>query len=630
MRTIIRLLFTTALIVAVNLPLSAQTSDDKWVSLGDYMKDMYQLGGSSALIDYSPKDGNNTIDGLRFITKIAYKKTAKSFLESAKLILRPLGWNGAEPVLDNNNLIVSHSFDITENGVKTKSKNIPENSEGWKVKEFDKPLAIWEVKELFSSEGLNTPIFKNIYVSLDPSLDPTIIAAQKGKEAKAAEEKERAEERAAERAELSTALYISPERSGMKPIRTDNLANGVICEHYNGFRFYKKPNGDFATYPEMPDTRDDKTLNVIKGMDAELFRGYGMKNGAYQLTLPNGAKMVWDGIDSTSIIFNGGDKLVMTAKDFGVNMFYIPFYEFIEPNTYTPYTIGLLHEPDSCIYYSNGKEYSDIIFVKKSGSHLIEYMPGVSQYYSGVGYFSNGNYVRYDIESDGPQPAFFLTDGGYLYHKVPVEKYAAGQAFFTNGDEIKFGDGNNSSELSISITLHDGTKVETFPDVQRYKITYPNGDTYVSATFDPYNYSPDSKNLIPAINSFELAGGKFKPFYKGVLTKANGKEYVYENGKSPQDRAAEEAQANQAYASLCKKYGKVHVDNALRLNYTTGMSLELLKEIGSMPIYDSESSTGTWYKVVTDVSPSFDLTYRWIHVNKSTGKIDFVGSARRN
>ena len=186
------------------------------------------------------------------------------------------------------------------------------------------------------------------------------------------------------------------------------------------------------------------------------------------------------------------------------------------------------------------------------------------------------------------------------------------------------------------LTLPNGTKLENIEG--KYKITHPDGSSFVGSIIFGGGYP----RAIDFYNKY-LSTGEFK-YDTGILTKADGKEFNYKGGTNLEEFAQSQAEEKRIAAekqkalmnSLISKYGKSNVEQAANGNIREGMSIEMLVELGLPLVYNNSNSTYSWYKLIVGLTDRKQITgsyklvtqYRMLKVNKSTGKITYIGTVQ--
>lgn len=647
-----KVLIIFAMLIALPMiKTQAQTSDENWVSLGEYLKDVYELqpDGTSKpkgwLLALLPKE--ESWDILRFVSKVAYKKNEGDFLPNTNLhINKLLKFDLENPEFDQNEIIISHGFDISQNGNKTKSKKIPVNDEGWKIFDLDGVGVITGVTGIRKEEGIDSPIFKNIYVALSPDKNPSNMAISKVQEL---------------RNEIDRNVFTTPQTMGWSPVKTEKLDDGTIVEHYDeGIRHFKKSNGDFISFKQLDDIRDSKTLDIKKGMDQDISNSSEKKNpiGSFQLTLPNGIVLIGNGI-TNEIRFNNGSKLVSDNDGSIYNpielkngtMAYpallpISYATLLDYKSYDNVDSRFLKLPDDYTKRFNS-EYVDLKFrPSDNGIKPLKFIyieddkpnKNITAVKAKINENSHDEYLIFTSPSkyeDICAQLYYPDDSGlssygflesYKPYFAPLEIKEVkieGEGYdkkiffnFINGDYIIYGRSFIPSELHL--TLKDGTIIEKFPDNRYYKLTFPNGDKYVGHL-----------DLQYALNQLLFENDPNIVLQEGTLTTADGKKYEFANYINITKRDEEYAKlATAVQKALYSKYGKNDVDAALAGNIKIGMKIEMLKDMHIPLTLDDQSASYAWYKMATDITYHGNVKYRWIKVNKSTGKIDYIGSQR--
>lgn len=161
------------LIMAIILPLSvnAQTADEKWVSLGEYIQNDYKNKGKYLVPNYT-----NTF---LYVTKIAFKTPDEGvILPSSDLNLYKINYiedHGIPVFYNNEPIVVNENFDIKVGGNPNNKYKITDGETGWKILDLGGATAINSVLLKKKSKTPDNTIFDHIYVSLDPSQDPAKI-----------------------------------------------------------------------------------------------------------------------------------------------------------------------------------------------------------------------------------------------------------------------------------------------------------------------------------------------------------------------------------------------------------------------------------------------------------------------
>ncbi|MCH5234827.1 MAG: hypothetical protein J1E16_05995 [Muribaculaceae bacterium] len=619
----------------------AQPPGEGWIRLGEFIDGKYEINNFD--IQYA-KIGLKSYDATQdiYISKIAYKPINKNSDPNAILYLLPIKIENGEIKSTNDVISISNDFVISENKEKIKTKNLPKE-DGWLIYNISNPAFLYMIDGL-NSEDVNrryinlsrNPIFNNFYVFLDPDKDPAKVAKETNTK---------------KRQEFDKTVFTTPQEKGWTPIRTDNLEDGTIVEHYDeGIRLYKKPNGDFMSFIQPEDTRDPKTLDVIKGMDQDFFTSPNKRTpvGAYQLTLPNGIIIAGNGVTG-EIRFSNGSK-VISDNDGSIfipiklrneliafpAVFPISYDTFLEYETYKNHDIRFMHlppinKPDNLemlvetkysdrfnpdlISYAFKKKPLKFIYIKEGESDRYFYFQDFDSRL--LFYLSSDSELSqvYYPEKEALKP--FAIEGLIIPWEIETiyTEEDNNTIKFTNKDYIKWSRWGIYSPDEVHLTLSDGTIIEKFPDFKSYKITLPNGDKFVGEI-----------ELDDFLSAFEFGDYNFK---NGQLSTHDGKNYEYQNFINKTKRDAEVAKlAAAVQKALYSKYGKSDIDEALAGHIKTGMKLQMLKDLNIPLTLDDESSSSAWYKMATEITYNGDVKYRWIRVNKSTGKIDYIGSQR--
>ena len=174
-----KLLFTLMVIVTfvtfLPLQLSAQTSDENWVSLGDYLKDNYKKKGKY-LIPEIP--GN-----YQYVSKLAYKSPEETvILPKSDIIINKVSHveKHGIPVFEKNDpIVVNELFEVLMNGKPISGYDIKEGEEGWKIIDLNGVGSISSVLMKNKLKNSDNNIFDHIYISLTPSQDPYKIKDEK-------------------------------------------------------------------------------------------------------------------------------------------------------------------------------------------------------------------------------------------------------------------------------------------------------------------------------------------------------------------------------------------------------------------------------------------------------------------
>lgn len=351
-------------------------------------------------------------------------------------------------------------------------------------------------------------------------------------------------------------LYTTPQEMGWNAVKTEKKDDGSIIEHYEeGIRFIKKSNGDFASFLAPKNKRNEKTLDIDKGIDQPL-DNTGSVVGAYKYTFNNGVKASSDGLtdkyeltDGTIVELNnfssdkrseyrfelkGIDKTENFNKDidkteifdFTEPLIPISYASFIEPSknpvdfnleTREIGTVGASsYIPMSFKLNHNGNERFMDAWYRHSGivKPAIENM-----------IITDGDVV-YDIKNDGIYNVGVATTDFFFPTLGNFKEIQQGETNlilnFDNGDYYKYRPGFTGGDFKI--TFKDGTVVEAFKMgyAYKYKINYPDGSRFVGnvAIGDFNKIFQNLKNDKPDL-----------PLIKGTFFHANGKEEEFDREK---------------------------------------------------------------------------------------------------
>ncbi|MCH5242610.1 MAG: hypothetical protein J1F67_09350 [Muribaculaceae bacterium] len=618
-----KLLFTFLIVVTfvtiLPFKLYSQTSDENWVSLQDYLKDTYKLANNTIF------PGSTNDSDLRFVSKLAYKKNASEFLPLTALHLQRFNMNNGVPNIEKDEIVISNGFDITEKGKKTKKKVLPTNGE-WTIFDLEGAAVVTSVTGVSDNYGFNSAILKNIYVTLDPSKDPLALTTSY------LEEKQSQAQQAFEKS-----LYTTPEKAGFTLERTDNLDDGTIIEHYKeGIRFIKKSNGDFASFVEPKDKRDDKTLSLKKGADQDLEYDANVI-GDYQITLPDGVILKGSGIND-SVLFPNGDEMITKwlntrsveeinlnddKKIKSVNQLYGLGYEYFnEPLEGRIEGINHKAEKDlDKMYFEYTKSDGTKKQIDLEFYYIQTVIPNTNLATLKYGYdFSDSKSPQYyKITKTGLNPDGIRELRIPNFEVISVDKGSYTEVSFKNDDYISFSGG---SVKKAHLTLQDGTIIEVFPEASKYRVSHPNGNIFVG---------DHGSNGLNVINNFIRGYNNGNLLYgDGILTTVSGQEYQYVNSQNETLAQQERQKAGKALLQkLYNLYGKANVDKALAGNIENGMKLQMLIDMNCALTKDDQIGNYTWYKLATDITYHGDIKYRWIRVNNKTGVIDYVGTSRK-
>lgn len=614
---------------------TAQTPNDKWVTLGEYVKS-YEAQEEHGYVPGSPLD-------LEFISKMAFKKVdAQSESKYDIGIISMTGYDAQlNPVSGNNS--VDCGFSIFFNGKRIKKKDIPMGDDGYMVYDFGCPMSIdlisgWIERPYKRLIGFKAPIFENIKVCLDESLIDK-DAAEKRITTLLAEKKEKQLEDIAEKALTKLKNYDMISDSAFtdndgQPYHKFTFKYGGNKDYIKEFRMFAKDNDDIAIFRAPEDYVNNETLETIKGEDRPIGPDAESWGTIYRITLK-------DGVTVTKSPYLEIDGILSSS----------PYYIYVEKIEAVP-TIT----------------YAEFMNSDKSGITK-EIQDEVNEKYSDAKLFNHAKskegYVIWPGSFEFDRDYIFGKSGDKSYKITANEVSEAGTSFmlFRNGWKdlgsgiYDFGDGNKvrlfndrvDKSAVVMITLDDGTKLNSNDST----IVYPNGDVY-KGIFSVIGWDHPDNVYIALVNAYYLNGNELMAKYNdGVLTKSNGEKVVYIEGRDPEEQAkyladlaaaraaAEEAakkakaekakqdkQAVQAYKNeLYKKYDKASVDKIMQSGVSVGMPIGLVAEVYSGLLYRDESSTnGTWYKLVTDIQSLDRITIKYIHAD-SNGKITYIGSS---
>lgn len=167
---------------------NAQTTDENWVSLGEYLQGNYKKKGKYLVPKY--------IGTFQYVSKLAYKTPeGERPLPKSNIIINTVNHieNHGIPVFDKTEpLIINELFEITQNGKPASGFSISEGDGGWKIIDLNGVGSISSVLVKQKSKTNDNDIFDHIYVYLDPAQDPYVIKEEilkKQKEKKEAQTK---------------------------------------------------------------------------------------------------------------------------------------------------------------------------------------------------------------------------------------------------------------------------------------------------------------------------------------------------------------------------------------------------------------------------------------------------------
>ena len=631
-KTISRLMALIAMTLLFPISAFAQPPGEGWVKLGDYIKGVY---------NYDKKEHWYTLplgkQDFLPIEKIAYKKINGKNQDKSYICI------GGKPTFKNGNIsdkfsnwvYVYSNFKIQEgNGNSAKvlnPKDMYTDNEGWTIYSLNpmEPAFITNINDV--KKGPESNIWDNIYV-LPGKLNYFALIENHQKEES---EKQRiAEEKAAEQKRLEkekayqnmlTQTFTTPSNKGLSLVKTENLKDGTVVEYYDGYRFFKKPNGDFASFKENKDERDPKTLEVVSGRSKPIdAKSYLV--GAYCITLPNNIKLTGDGLTDIYIIPNGdilkyNKNNIKTNLEGNVSSGSLTYSDFFNPGDIKDI---YKNAHDEFIYYPKNSEsfplyFEEIGFFKTPNF----FKKNIYGHYEG-----NNSILFYDINENGLyQSGIKWNTGNFLYHfktrkkiKSFIPDYEHPSIEFEDGDYLyrKVDEGDQQTLYH----LENGFVIEGFNvNYGTYKITFPNGDKFVGKISDPSEPGTNNKGLTVFISDFDEITNDYGWLKNGILTTANGKEIEYIDGETAQDIAKKEAAQNAEVQKIYKKYGSDFVDSARFGIIKVGMPLELIRMFMN-PSKDMESGSFTWYNV--NVSNGFSTKHWYIKVNNKTGKVESI------
>ena len=617
----------------------AQTKEDNWVNLYNYMEDKYER---DFMVGYKPKGGE--YNDVVYVTKIAFKKNGNA--NNSELYLLPVVIDGNKAKFSLEPIAITGNFEFFKSNGTTYEKfspNIIKGKSGWSIYELESPAAILKINTQGSDWDI-TSFFNSIKITLDPSLDLMAMFDESNKEAQK---------------EFDNNLYTTPQNMGWTPFKTETLSDGTKVEYYGeGVRYFQKPNGDFASFKENPDKRDEITLDIVKGIDQPITERSSLI-GAFKITRPDSVTIIGDG-NTVDITFKNNKNINLDFIDKTKETEQMDRYSRISaffPNSKIHYsdfiTIGKFlfdnpHDFDVNKIISNSYIKSNLCnsnntptplkalniklnyhdYTKEALQWDYVYIPCLTDY-KYLFEIKNGELQIVGIVIQ-PEEKDYIGESDILF--IPQEitlinesdkntGYYKKEIKFANGDYINFQ--ANNKVLSTSINLPDGTKIEKFPDNDNFRFTFKNGDRYVGSLYD-FN---------------GLWNGQYEKSYNdGTLTTNDGHQLVYSAGKSDIEwaqRAKEKEEQEEAQKKavqellnkLSAKYGKANVESAAMGNIKNGMKFQMLKELGLTLIEDDQVGNDTWYKWVTDITYHGDVKYKWIRVNNKTGLVNYVGAA---
>ncbi|MCH5234826.1 MAG: hypothetical protein J1E16_05990 [Muribaculaceae bacterium] len=168
---------------------NAQSQGEKWVSLGEYLKDSYEKKGKYLVPKYT--------NAFQYVTKLAYKTPDETeVIPKSDIIINKVNHieNHGIPVFKNEApLIVNQLFEISQNRKTPLDYNITDGDDGWKIIDLNGVGSLTSILVKQKSKTNNNDIFDLIYVSLDESQDPYKIKEEilKTNEEKHSKERQR-------------------------------------------------------------------------------------------------------------------------------------------------------------------------------------------------------------------------------------------------------------------------------------------------------------------------------------------------------------------------------------------------------------------------------------------------------
>lgn len=635
----------------------AQPEGEGWISLEEAIKENlmpvshkgmpYGYNTMMDLYNLEPQDPATNV----FIKKIAYKKIASTTNYESKpnLVVEKVEDFNGQTFQTSDKLNIDSYLDIKINGKKINKKNIIRDDNGWNIIELNGLNKISYIGEYFESpydyskEGLRRrkgnhsykdpplttsyydfPLFSNIYVKLEePSSLPSEIVALK------------------EQRERENSIYSTPSLKGWTPAKTETLADGTIVEHYNeGVRFIKKPNGDFASFIEPEDSRDPKTLDLIKGIDKSLNNSDNII-GAYQFTFEDGVVATSDGVYDKYFLEEGmtlelnntsNDNWNIKKKKNHMNFQYTtPFLNITYGQFIGNESIDFLIP---AVYFKQND--TPILNAFKFKNEEGEF--DIDLYLSG--FDINDNFVKTlmykNVISEFDPKGFKLVGISTPQFYFPTYQAITSQSNngnifridLANGDFVEYDISDRYTFENFKFTFRDGTILEQIIDKTMgmgQRVFYPDGSKFVGRLMK----SPEDTDLL---RWFSQDHPEFE-YYQGIIYDAEGNESQY----NCLDRERKNYEGNRAIAEeLIKKYGESTVLEVMSGNIKVGMNINMIKEIGLPPItLDSSGQNYDWYKVtgvgqVTKLNGSTGIgyTHGYIKVDKKTNKIVYIGPKR--
>lgn len=622
-----KLMALIALVLLFPMSTFAQPPGEGWVKLGDYIKGVYNYDKKEHwyILPLGQQD-------FLPIEKIAYKKINGKNQDKSYICISGIPtFKNANNIRDkfSKDVFVYSNFKIQEgNGDSAKvlnPKDLNTDNEGWTIYSLIpiQPAFITNINDV--KKGPDSNIWDNIYVLPGKLNYFACVENHKKEEAekqriaeeKAAEEKRIAEKKAYQN--LLTRTFTTPANKGLSPVKTETMKDGTIIEYYNGHRFFKKPNGDFASFIENKDERDPKTLEVVSGRSKPINPNSYLV-GAYSITLPNNIKLTGDGLTDIYFIPNG-DTLKYNKNNIKASL---------EGNV-----------SSGRLTYSDFFNPADIKNIYKNANDEFIYYPKNSEpfplYYEELGFFKTPNLFKGNLEDDYSILFYDIDENGLYQSGIKWKKRNSRCHFktrkkiksitpdYTYKTNIEFEDGDylyrkvDEGDQETLYHLENGIVIEEFNiDHGTYKITFPNGDKFVGSIIHPSEPGTDNEGLTVLISDFDEITKNNRWLRTGTLTTAKGKEIEYRGGETAQEIAKKEAAQDAEEQKFYKKYGRDFVYSARLGIIKVGMPLELIRMFMN-PYKDRENGSFTWYNV--NVSNGFTTKKWYIKVNNKTGKV---------
>ena len=634
----IKILF---LIITVNILFfekgNAQPPGQGWIPLGNIASNLLPTPMDRGTYDFISEGVYN----LPLFSKIAFKP----FKGGADYgIIRIKKIENIDPegkrIKGHESFGISNGFNKI-NGSDIKNLNLGVE-DGWNIYELDGFGFLERITKL-NSNVIPKEFFENIYVMYSDDLNA--YKEFRTKEAyKIIEENHN----------LLSDLYTTPQQKGWNPIKIETLEDGSVIEHYNeGVRFIKKPNGDFASFLSPKDVRNPKTLEIEKGLDKPL-DSLQYIIGAYKYTFKNGVKATSDGIydryelnDGTIVELNNfSNGIRNNNKEFDLKR--IREYEnlkFTYPLIAIRY-ISFINPEDAPIEFKlDSKKFGG------QGSN-VPYIPMAFKVnYNGTDYFFNAwkyeddvmiefNGYIWILDQNGVQSIGIATSDAYFPNLGMVNEITTINDGYKDCIKYVFDNGDyyipNKDEYRL--TFKDGTVLESLivNNRNKYKVYYPDGSKYVgemgtSLVRDNHNEQIYIKDLF---KNFMTEGSPELPLKLGTIFYADGSEEEIDLLKQQAEIEKQENEAKKKkYAEYLRKYfypkyGKATVDAAVEGNIRVGMSFKMLQDLGFDFTLRDQLKYSDWYVLFEGLSYDLKPIYRWISVDKETGKVNYVGNAR--